>query len=338
MNLIDLGGDPDVVAAAILLIGAAASGIHLYATLGALGVASRMNLIPALPPGLTGLENGLVITTAGILLLVEALADREPAFAGMWHTLHALVKPLAAALLCVSAIAGASGAQLATASGLAALTALVFHGMRYGARVARRLPDAPRGSFRISLAEAALAVALLVPLRYTSAAAPAAAGLLLVMFLGGPLGLRAFRLGISAQRARLRSFLGESGWFDLRRLPRTLHRAVPPTPLGGTPPRAARVGVLSAPGIGRFQRGWLVFDTGGQRLLAATWRGRREVRIPRPDDLTVRPGTWADLLDLESAAQKIRILLFKDGPDPVLVTRLLAPEPAVGSRVHSPKA
>ena len=338
MSLLELTSDPGFLAAAILLIGAAASGVNLYATLGALGIASRMNLIPALPPGLTGLENGLVIATAGVLLLVEALADREPAFAGMWHSLHALVKPLAAAMLSVSAIAGSSPPQLAAVAALAAGTALVVHAMRYGARIAYRMPDAPRGSFLTSLGEAALAVALLVPLRYPSAALPTAAGLLLLMLVGGPLGFRAFRLGVSAQRARLRAFLGQSGWSDLGRVPRSLRRAVPATPLGGTPARATRVGVLEAPGIGRFQRAWLVFDTGGQRLLARTWRGRREVRVAPPEAAHLRPGAWADLLEVTGGPRKLRILLFKDGPAPVLVTRSLSPEPAAASRVDLGKA
>jgi hypothetical protein len=190
----------------------------------------------------------------------------------------------------------------------------------------------------ISLAEAALAVALLVPMRYTQAAPHTAAGLLLLMLVGGPLGFRAFRLGVSAQRARLRAFLGQSGWSDLTRVPPSLRGAVPATPLGGTPARATRVGVLQAPGIGRFQRAWLVFDTGGQRLLARTWRGRREVPIGPPGAAHLRPGAWADLLELSGETPNLRILLFKDGPAPVLVTRSLSPEPVADSRVDLGKA
>lgn len=333
MSVLEVMRDPESVAAAILLIGAAASGIHLYATLGALGIASRLDLIPALPPGLSGLENGLVIATAGVLLLVEALADREPAFAGMWHTLHALVKPLAAALLSFSAIAGASAPALAGACALAAVTALLFHALRYGARIAHRMPDAPRGSFLLSLGEAALAVAFLVPLRFPTAAVPIAVGLVLVLLVGGPLGFRAFRLGVSAQRARLRFFLGESGWSGLERLPASLRRAVASPSLGGTPPRATRVGVLHAPGIGRFQRAWLVSDESGHRLLARTWRGRREVRVDDAGPPQLHAGAWADLLETAGPAEKLRILLFKDGPAPALVARSLAPEPVRGPRV-----
>lgn len=335
MTVLELMRDPGSIAAAVLLIAAAASGIHLYATLGALGIASRLDFIPALPPGLTGLENGLVIATAGVLLLVEAAADREPAFAGMWHTLHALVKPLAAALLSFSAMAGAGADELAAACALAAVTALLFHAMRYGARIAYRMPDGPRGSFPVSLGEAALAVLLLVPFRFPISAVATAIFLMVVMLVGGPLGFRAFRLGIAAQRARLRFFLGDSGWSGLERLPRSLRALVPPTPLGGTPPRAMRVGVLQAPGIGRFQRAWLVSDGGGHRVLARTWRGRRQVRVEDTAAPRLQAGAWADLLETAGPAEKLRILLFRDGPAPALVVRSLAPEPVHGGRVDT---
>lgn len=335
MSLAELIAQPSLVAGAILLIGAAASGVNLYATLGGLGLASRLNLIPALPPGLTGLENGLVISTAGMLLLVEALADREPAFAGMWHTLHALVKPVAAALLCLSALAGIGPLEALSACALAAGASLLVHAMRYGLRVARRLPDAPRGSFLWTLAEAVVALALLLPLRFTLAAVPTAAALLLLMLAAGPLGFRAFRLGVSAQRARLRSFLGEGGWMEVDRLPGAFQAAIPATPLGGTPPRAARAAVLQAPGMGRFQKAWLVSDGDGLRLLAASWRGRREVAIAAPAPAVLETGTWADLLEVGNEAEKLRILLLKDGPDPALVLRAIAAEPLTGSRVQT---
>lgn len=333
--MLELALDPQVAAASILLVGAAASGISLYATLGVLGLASRMNLIPALPPGLTGLENGLVITTAGVLLLIEAAADREPAFAGMWHTLHALVKPVAAALLCLAALAGAPASLIFAACTMAAAVALAFHAIRYGGRVAYRMPDAPRGSALWTLAEAALAVAILLPMRFPRAAPVLAVALLVLLLAAGPIAFRAFRLGIAAQRARLRAFLGEGGWSEFAELPRSLRRAVPPTPFAGTPPRAARAAILSAPSIGRFQAAWLVADAHGHRLLARTWLGTRHVEIRPLLTLDLRPGAWADLLEIGTAAGKFRVFLLKDGPAPALVMRSLASEPVTESRVHS---
>lgn len=332
----ELLADPVVTAAAILVLAGAACGLSLYATVGALGLASRIGLIPALPPGLTGLENGLVISTAAALLLVEALADREAAFAGMWHTLHALVKPIAAGLLTFSAIGGGGRLEpglLAAACALAAASALLLHAMRYGLRVAVRMPNAPSGSLLWTATEAVLALVVLLPLRFPLAVLPAAGAMLLLMAVGGLPGFRAARLGIAAQRARLRSFLGGSGWSPVRRLPRSIRARVAETPLGGTPPRAVRAGVLSAAGIGRFQRGWLLEDSSGHRLLARTWRGVRQVAIPPDAGVSVDAGTWGDLLRIDTERGEFRILLLKDGPAPALVTRSLRPEPALGSRV-----
>ena len=335
MSFIELVSRPDVIAASLLLVVSAAGGIHLYATLAGLGLASRLELIHPLPPGLSGLENGLVIGTAALLMLVEAAADREHAFAGMWHTLHALVKPLAAALLAVSALAGRPAATIAVACAVAGFTALLFHAMRYGGRVARRLPDPPRGGPLITFAEALLALALLVTVRFTEAAPPTALAILLVGAVGGPLGYRAFRLGIAAQRARLRLFLGEAGWTALADIPRGLQRLVPGTLLGGTPPRATRVGILRAPGLGRFTRAWLVVGPDESRLLGWSLRGRQRVEVPIGGEVALRSGSWADQLEVGSPAEKLQILLLKDGPAPGLVARALAAEPLSGRRVNS---
>ena len=335
MSFVELATRPDVVAASLLLVIAAAGGISLYATLGGLGLGSRLGLIPMLPPGLSGLENGLVIATAATLLVVEAAADREHAFAGMWHTLHALVKPLAAALLAASALAGRPAPSIALACALAGFTALLFHAMRYGVRIARRLPDPPRGGILPTLGEAGIALALLVAVRFTDAAPPTALGLLIAGAVGGPLGYRAFRLGIAAQRARLRLLLGEAGWYRLEEVPRGVRRLVPPTPLGGTPPRAARVGILRAPGLGRFTRGWLIDGSEANLLLGRSLLGRRIVQIPAGGAVAVHAGSWADRLDVTTAAGKLQILLLKDGPAPGLVARALTAEPLYGRRVES---
>ncbi|HEX6589567.1 MAG TPA: DUF4126 domain-containing protein [Longimicrobiales bacterium] len=335
MSFVELATRPDIIAASLLLIISAAGGISLYATLGALGLGSRLGLIDPLPPGLSGLENGLVIGTAAILLAVEAAADREHAFAGMWHTLHALVKPLAAALLAASALAGRPAGTVALACLLAGFTALLFHAMRYGGRVAVRLPGPPRGGLLPTLVEAVTAVALLVAVRYQEAAPPTALGLLLVASVGGPLGYRAFRLGIAAQRARMRNFLGEAGWSGPADLPRSLRSLVPDTALGGTPPRATRIGVLRAPGLGRFTRAWLVVAPEGNRLLGRSVAGRRVVEVPRDNGVALTPGAWADRIDVTGAAGKLQILLLKDGPAPALVARALAEEPLPERRVET---
>ena len=187
----------------------------------------------------------------------------------------------------------------------------------------------------LTLIEAAIAVGLLVPVRYPEASVPAAAALLVAAAIGGPMAFRAFRLGISAQRARLRSFLGDSGWDQLEGLPRALRRAIPATPLGGTPPRATRVGVLRAPGFNRFSRAWLVFDTGGERLLRRSLRGRRHYEIPRGASAAIRPGTWGDTIEIEAAAEKLQILILKDGPAASVVARSIAPERVSEARVDN---
>lgn len=334
MTWLELAASPTLLAAAVLLLGATASGINLYATLAALGLASRFGLIAPLPPGLTGLEHELVIATAGLLLVVEALADREPAFAGMWHSLHAVVKPTTAALLCGPALAGVEPLTVAIACLATGLVALVAHGIRYGARIAWRLPNAPRGASWLTAIEAVLAVAVLLPLRYRVAAVPTAAGVLLLLLAAGPAGTRAFSFGLSAQRARLRAFLGDNGWSRVSRMPSALAARIPSTPLAGTPPRATRVGVVRAPGFPRFRAGWLVLGPDAARIVGRGWTGRtRLLQLPAERSTELTPGTWTDLIRIDTDGTELRILLLKDGPTPALVMRALAPEPGPVGRV-----
>jgi hypothetical protein len=95
-----------------------------------------------------------------------------------------------------------------------------------------------------------------------------------------------------------------------------------------------KVGVLRAPGFGRFSRAWLVADTGGHRLLCRSLLGRRHYAIPGGAAVTVVAGTWADALEIDAAAEKLRILLLKDGPAPAVVARSLAPERVSAARVQ----
>ena len=67
-----------LILAGQLLGTAFACGLNLYATIALLGIASRAGWITNLPPGMTGLEHGLVIGSAAALYIVEFAVDRVP--------------------------------------------------------------------------------------------------------------------------------------------------------------------------------------------------------------------------------------------------------------------
>ena len=80
-----------------------ASGINLYATVAALGVAGSTGYIE-LPPGLAVVQDPLVMIAAGIMYCVEFFADKIPGVDSAWDALHTFVRIPAGALLAAGAV------------------------------------------------------------------------------------------------------------------------------------------------------------------------------------------------------------------------------------------
>ena len=87
-----------IVLAGQLLGTAFACGLNLYATVALLGIAARVGLT-SLPPGMTGLSNGVVIGSAAALYIIEFVIDRTPVADHVWEAVHTIIRPAAAALL-----------------------------------------------------------------------------------------------------------------------------------------------------------------------------------------------------------------------------------------------
>src|SRR5947207_12912261 len=75
------------------------AGLNLYATVGIIGLAIRLNWIGPLPGSLNSLSSWWIIGVALILMTLELLASLIPAVASIWDTLHSLIRPPAAAAL-----------------------------------------------------------------------------------------------------------------------------------------------------------------------------------------------------------------------------------------------
>src|SRR5262245_66422011 len=92
-------------AAAWLATGAAAtSGIKLYATILTLGVLQRFHWVE-LPSEWKIFGATWVLVLAGILCVVEFVADKIPAVDSFWDVLHTFIRVPAGAVLMASAFA-----------------------------------------------------------------------------------------------------------------------------------------------------------------------------------------------------------------------------------------
>ena len=89
----------DIFSSIGLLLGSSwASGVNLYMSMAGLGIAHRMNWLE-LPGDLEVLSHPLIIGVAGVLYLVEFVADKIPYVDSIWDSVHTFIRPVASAVL-----------------------------------------------------------------------------------------------------------------------------------------------------------------------------------------------------------------------------------------------
>jgi len=141
-----------------LVLGAGfSSGLNLYATVATLGLLERFGVI-YLPPQLQVLAHPIVLTIAGILYVLEFLADKVPYVDSVWQAVHTFIRPPAAALLAFGATAAAPEPWRWGAAMLAGGVALTSHGTKASARAAANLSPEPLSNWALSFGEDVLAV------------------------------------------------------------------------------------------------------------------------------------------------------------------------------------
>lgn len=316
------GGNPTVgmIAPPILLVGqllgmAFASGLNLYATIALLGLASRLGWIDWLPPALRGLEDGLLIASAATLFFVEFIIDKVRHVDSLWDTLHTFIRPTAAALLALGALAGLPIAIQVAGTIFAGGVALTAHGTKAGLRLAINAAPNPVANVAISVAEDIAAVALVIAaLRFPAAALVIATASLVATVLLGPRLWRAFLFGIRALAALVRGFFDTPRWRAIEDLPRELGALLDPPDIGHAAPRAARATLNGPRGVGAYRNGWLVVSDNGPVFLYRSLFGARRIDLPPIRDVQPRRGTWADILIIETERNRWTLFLLKDAP------------------------
>jgi hypothetical protein len=162
-----------------LVLGAGfASGLNVYATVATLGLLQRFGVIH-LPEQLQVLSHPFVLAIAGILYLMEFLADKVPFIDSIWQAIHTFIRPPAAALLAFSATAAAPEPWRWAAALVAGGIALTSHGTKASARAAANISPEPLSNWALSFGEDVLAVWL----TWFATAHPAIAIIVVVVLL-----------------------------------------------------------------------------------------------------------------------------------------------------------
>jgi len=137
-----------------------AAGLNLYATVGIIGLATRIGWIGPLPGGLAGITSWWVIGIALFLTLVEFLASLIPAVASAWDTIHSLVRPPAAAALAAATAWHGDPAFVLVAALLGGGIAVTTHTTKLGLRYAIDASPEPISNGVTSLTELGLVTTL----------------------------------------------------------------------------------------------------------------------------------------------------------------------------------
>lgn len=299
-----------------------ACGLNLYLTVAALGILSRVGIIE-LPAGLEGLQGGIVLGSALVLFLVEAIVDRTRHADSLWDAVHTLVRLPAAALLSMAVVWDRSGGVLAAAAILGLAVALASHSTKAGLRIALNTTSQP-GRLWISGGEdlLALAFATLSFLDPRTAFIGSITAVVIIALMAQGY-WRAGVLGIRALHAFLRSLFAPAGWREGSDIPRWVTDALGPVPLGSAPPKAARV-ALDSPAAGAFRNGWLVTTADGALFLYRTLRGPQPCPLPPLRELQAEPGPWTDLVRFnDQDGEPCTLYVLKEGPAPELVVSAL---------------
>jgi hypothetical protein len=308
------------------LFGAAfACGLNLYLTIAVIGLSARFDLLADLPPGMRGLENGVVIGVAAGLWVAGLIADRIPGVDHVWEAAHTLIRPGAAAMLVGLALLGTPLHIQVVGMAGAAVIALAAHASKAGLRMiftpcwldeeGRLRPRRTLARTAVMLLEDAAAVGIAVAaLLYPGVAVFVLAGSLVLLILVGPRLWRAAMLGLRAVLARLRGFFGRPGWRSRSDLPRSVQSAVPIEPLGRSPARAVAAAVRGLPGAGAYRQGWLVFTCDGPCFVYTSRFRSRIADLAGVHPVALRRGVLADTLEVQAGERPFTFFLLKDGP------------------------
>jgi hypothetical protein len=127
-----------------------ASGINSYAVVLILGLAGRFTTVDGVP---TALQRNDVLLVAGILFVVDLVADKIPYVDSTWDAIHTVIRPAIGAAI-GALMAGLAG-DLSTAIGATTggVTALASHAIKAGLRAAVNTSPEPASNVVVSAGE-----------------------------------------------------------------------------------------------------------------------------------------------------------------------------------------
>lgn len=143
-----------------------AAGVNLYATVAILGLAARYGWVE-LPEQFKIFDNPWIIGAAGVLYVVEFVADKIPWIDSIWDSVHTLIRPVGGAVIAVATLGEQSPAMQGMIALLGGMVAASSHVTKASTRVAANASPEPFSNWFLSLAEDAFVIGLsLITLKF----------------------------------------------------------------------------------------------------------------------------------------------------------------------------
>lgn len=137
------------------------SGLNLYATVLTLGLLQHFHLV-TLPGELDFVGQPWVLIVAGVLYLVEFLADKIPLVDSVWDAIHTFIRVPAGAIMAASAFAHFDPAVRAAALLAGGTLALGSHGTKASVRAMANTSPEPFSNIALSVVEDFVTIGLAV--------------------------------------------------------------------------------------------------------------------------------------------------------------------------------
>jgi hypothetical protein len=136
-----------------------AAGVNLYATVAILGLASRYQWVQ-LPDQFKAFDHPWIIGIAGVLYVVEFVADKVPWVDSMWDSVHTLIRPVGGAVIAVASMGDHSPLMTGLIALLGGTVAAGSHATKASTRVAANTSPEPFSNWFLSLGEDAFVIGL----------------------------------------------------------------------------------------------------------------------------------------------------------------------------------
>jgi len=150
----------DVSTIALALGSSLAAGLNLYLTVLALGLLQRFEVL-SLPESMQALSHPWVLIAAGVLFLIEFVADKVPYIDNSWDAIHSFIRVPAGAILAASAFGDLPSHWIWLIALLGGFVSFSAHGAKASTRLAVNSTPEPFSNWFLSVGEDMLSLGVI---------------------------------------------------------------------------------------------------------------------------------------------------------------------------------